>query len=148
MIGAARGRQSAMELVLRVLVVVNTAAFLLVAPLHLGLRVPLGFAVLSTDNIVPAAIVEGLAGLGFAVSAYAVLARKPWAWPAAIAAHAFALGGVLLGIWTIAAGLGPHSVLNDIFHRVILVVLVVGIALLLTPGARVALGYRNTTRQR
>jgi hypothetical protein len=56
-------RQAAVATVVRVLVVFETVAFLLAALLHLGERIPLGFAVLATDRILPAAIVEGLAGL-------------------------------------------------------------------------------------
>jgi hypothetical protein len=127
----------------RVLVVFETVAFLLAALLHLGVRIPLGAAVLPTDRILPAAIVEGLAALVFAVGAYAVFTRTAWAWPAAIVAHAFALAGVLLGMWAIAAGFGPHSVLNDTYHRVMLVVLLAGLALLSTPSAKAALGRGN-----
>lgn len=57
-------------------------------------------------------IVEGLCGLFLAVSAYALFTRRTWAWPAATAAHVFALAGVLLGISAIAAGRGPHTLLN------------------------------------
>ena len=46
-----------------------------------------------------------------AVGAYAVFTRTTWAWLAAIVAHVFALAGVLLGMWAIASGFGPHSVL-------------------------------------
>jgi hypothetical protein len=104
-------RQTAVATVVRVLVVCETVAFLLAALLHLGARIPVGFAILATDRILPAAIVEGLAGLVFAVSAYAVFTRTTWAWLAAIVAHAFALAGVLLSLWVIAVSFGPHSVL-------------------------------------
>jgi hypothetical protein len=58
-------RQTAVATVVRVLVVCETVAFLLAALLHLGARVPVGFVVLATDRILPAAIVEGLARLVF-----------------------------------------------------------------------------------
>jgi hypothetical protein len=148
MIETVTPRQAAVATVVRVLVVVETVAFLLAALLHLGERVPVGFAVLATDRILPAAIVEGLAGIVFAVSAYAVFTRTAWAWPAAIVAHAFALAGVLLGMWAIAAGFGPHSVLNDTYHRVMLVVLAAGLALLSTPSARAVLGRGKSSSQR
>lgn len=38
-------------------------------------------------------------------------------------------------MYAIAAGWGPHSALNDAFHRVMLVVLLAGLALL-SPGVR------------
>ena len=148
MIETVTPRQAAVATVVRVLVVFETVAFLLAALLHLGARIPVGFAVLATDQILPAAIVEGLAALVFAVSAYTVFTRTAWAWPAAIIAHAFALGGVLLGMWAIAAGFGPHSVLNDTYHRLMLVVLLAGLALLLTPSAKAALGRGNRAAPR
>lgn len=130
-------RQAAVATAVRVLIVLEAVVFLLAALLHLGIQFPLGF---SEPRIIPAAIVEGLCGIFLAVSAYAVFARKTWAWPVAIAAHAFAVAGVLLGITSLALGLGPSTEANTIYHRVILVVLVVVLALLATPGARAALG--------
>ncbi len=123
--------------VISVLIVVEVITFLLATLLHLGIQFPLGF---SEPRIIPAAIVEGLCGIFLAVSACAVFARKTWAWWGAIAAHAFAVAGVLLGITALALGLGPSTEANTIYHRVILVVLVVVLALLATPGARAALG--------
>jgi len=111
------------------------------ALLHLGLRVPLGFAVLAEPRIVPATIVEGLCGLALAVAAYAVFTNMRWAWTAAFTAHAFAVGGVLLGVTALALGAGPSTDLNTIYHRVMLVALVAILALLLTPAGRTA--YRR-----
>jgi hypothetical protein len=134
--------QSAMATVVTVLVVFGAVTFLLAALVHLGARIPLGFAVITEPVIVPAAIVEGLAGLGLAVSAYALLTRRGWARPAAMAANAFALGGVLLGMWALAAGRGPRTELNDVYHRLMVVVLLAGLVLLSTPSAKSALGGR------
>src|SRR5215217_9269031 len=47
------------------------------------------------------------------------------------AAHAFALGGVLLGMAALAVGAGPSTELNTVYHRVMLVALVAGLVLLL-----------------
>ena len=74
------------------LAVLYAVTFCLGALLHLGVRIPLGFAVLAEPRIVPATIVEGLCGLGLAVGAYAVLSGRSWAWAAVTGAHAFALG--------------------------------------------------------
>ena len=131
-----------------VLAVLYAATFLLGALLHLGVRVPVGSAVLAEPRIVPAAIVEGLCGLFLAVGAYAVLARRTWAWPTVTAAHAFALGGVLLGIGALAVGAGPSTELNHIYHRVMLVALAAGLIFLLTPIGRAALGRGDRTSDR
>ena len=136
-------QQSVAATVMRTLLAFATITFLLFALLHLGLQIPLGFAVLAQPHIRDAAIVEGLSGLGFAVSAYAVFTRQTWAWPAALAAHAVALAGVLLGMAALSAGLGPRTELNDVFHRVMLLLLVAGLTLLLTLTGRAALGRTN-----
>lgn len=67
----------------------------------------------------------------------------------AVAAHAFALGGVLLGTVALAVGAGPSTELNTVYHRVMLVALVAVLALLLTPAGRSALpgAYRGTSRR-
>lgn len=136
---ATRSR-AAVATTIGVLAAGEAATFFIGALAHLGMRIPLGFATIAEPQIIGATIVEGLCGLFLAVGAYAVFARQPWAWPTAIAAHAFGLGGVLLGMAAIAAGAGPRTSLNDIYHRVILVALLAGTILLLTPIAKAALG--------
>jgi hypothetical protein len=145
MIETTTHRYTAVTGAVGVLAVLYALTFLIGALLHLGVRIPLGFAVLAEPRIVPATIVEGLCGLFLAVGAYAVLTRRTWAWPAVTAAHAFALGGVVLGMAALAAGAGPSTELNAIYHRAMLVALVAGLALLLTPIARVALGRGGRT---
>jgi hypothetical protein len=122
-----------------ILSVLYAATFFFGALLHLGVRIPLGFAVLAEPTILPATIVESLCGLALLISAFAVLTRMSFAWTAAFAAHAFALGGVMLGIVALAVGGGPSTDLNTIYHRVMLVALVAVLALLLTPTGRAAL---------
>jgi len=133
-------QQSAAVTTIRVLVVFDAATFVLAAMLHLGVRVPLGFAVLAEPRIIPASIVEGLCGLFLAVSVYALLNRQSWGWLITTAAHVFALAGVLLGMFSLAIGFGPRTELNDIYHRLMLLLLIIGLVLLLTPIARSSLG--------
>jgi hypothetical protein len=134
-------RQSgAVVMTTRALIVFDTVTLLLFALLHANGPLALGSAVLAEPRIIPAAIVEGLAGLIFAVSAYAVFTRASWAWAATVAAHVFTLAGVLLGITMIAAGFGPHSALNDTYHPLMVALLVVGLILLATPDVRAGLG--------
>ena len=138
-------RNTGVATVVGVLSVLYAATFLLGALLHLGVQVPLVFAVLAEPRILPATVVEGLCGLGLAVAAFAVLTRRGWAWPAAFAAHAFALGGVLLGTVALAVGGGPNTELNTIYHRVMLVALVAVLVLLLTPRGKAAFLRRDRT---
>jgi hypothetical protein len=122
-----------------ILSAVCAATFFFGALLHLGVSVPLGFAVVEEPVILPATIVEGLCGTALAVAAFAVFARLNGAWAVATVAHAFSLGGVLLGITALAVGAGPSTDLNAVYHRVMVVILVAALALLLSPAGRNAL---------
>lgn len=132
-----------MATVLGVAVLVEAASFLTGAYLHVGGRLPLGFAVLAEPRILDAAIVEAVCGLLLAGSAYAVLAQKQWTWQAVLAAQVISLGGVSLGVAALAAGLGPDTASNALYHRVMLVVLAGGIGLLWTSPLKAALGTQT-----
>jgi hypothetical protein len=125
--------------VISVLIVAEAISFLLASLLHMGVQFSLG---ISEPPNRYAAIVEGLCGIFLALSACAVFARVTWAWRVAVAAHIFAVAGVLLGIVAVAGGGAPGDEVNAIYHWVILGVLVVVLAGLLTPGIRAALGHR------
>jgi hypothetical protein len=128
---------------LGVLIVLEALSFLCFALLHLGVRIPMAFAVMEEPRRPYAVIVEGLAALVLALAAFAVLMRRTWAWEAATGAHAVALAGVLWGMVAIAAGRGPHTQLNDTYHRVMVVVLGAGLILLLTrPGRTLLAGHK------
>jgi hypothetical protein len=132
-------RRNGIATAIGILSAVYAATFFFGALLHLGVTIPLGFAVVEEPVILPATIVEGLCGVALAVAAFAVLTRRELAWPIALAAHAFALGGVLLGITALALGAGPSTELNSVYHRVMVVALVTVLALLLSPAGRSAL---------
>lgn len=62
--------------------------------------------------------------------------RSPWALRAAIGAQAFAILGVLVGLFTIAIGVGPRTAPHIAYHLGILAVLIVGLALAVrAPGS-------------
>ena len=138
-------QRNGIETTIGILSAVYAATFFLGALLHLGIKVPLGFAVVEEPVILPATIVEGLCGTALAIAAITVLARRNGAWTVATAAHAFALGGVLLGITALAVGAGPSTDLNTVYHRVMVVALVAVLALLFSPAGRSAL-RRATSR--
>jgi hypothetical protein len=127
----------------RVLIVLEALSFLGFALLHLGVRIPVGFAVIEEPRRPYAVIVEGLAALLLTLGASAALTRRTWAWAAATGAHALALAGVLWGMVAIAAGRGPHTQLNDTYHRVMVVVLGTGLILLLTRRGQAVLDIRK-----
>jgi hypothetical protein len=131
--------------VISVLMVVETMTFLLAALSHLDIQFPPGF---SEPRIIPAAIVEGLCGVFLAVGTYGVFSRETWAWGVALAAHTFAVAGVLLGITSLAMGFGPSTLPNTIYHWVILAVLVIVLVGLSTPSARAVLGRSHRVLQK
>ncbi len=137
----------------RALVVLEALSFLIFAVLHLGVRIPVGFAVVSTDRIEDAVIAEGLSGALLSLSAYALVRGRGWALRATVIGQAFSLVAVLVGIAAIAAGLGPSSVANDVYHRVMAPVLALSLVWMATPAGRAALqaravGRRNTGARR
>ena len=132
-------RRTGVATAVGILSAVYAATFFFGALLHLGVRIPLGFAVLAEPTILPAAIVESLCGLALSFGAFAMLTRMNRAWTVALAAHAFALGGVLLGVIALALGAGPNTDLNTVYHRIMLVALVGVLALLLSPTGRTVL---------
>jgi fluoride ion exporter CrcB/FEX len=131
--------------VIRVLIAIEAISFLLAALLHTGIQFLPGFV---EPRNSAAAIAEGLCGIFLTVSAFAVFAHKAWGWKIAIAAHVFAIAAVLLGITVIALGSNPGGdEANNIFHRAILVVLVIVLIGLLAPGVRAIMGRSNQALQ-
>jgi hypothetical protein len=106
-LGAAERRL--MRTTVGVLAAGYAATFLVAVLLHVGVEIPLGFAVLQEPRRPVAVLVEGVAGLLLGLGALAVLARRTWAWAAVTGAHAVALAGVGWGMVAVAAGRGPHT---------------------------------------
>jgi hypothetical protein len=125
------------------LATVYAATFVVAVLLHVGVKIPLGFAVLDEPRRPFAVIVEGVAGIVLAMGAFAVFARTTRAWAAVTGAHAVALAGVLWGMVAVAAGRGPHTQLNDTYHRVMVVLLTATLILLLTSLGRSSLGRQH-----
>jgi hypothetical protein len=123
--------------IITILMIGEAITFLLAALLHIGILTPPGF---SEPHIVAAAIVEGLCWLFLSVGVSTMFAPKSWTWGVVVAAHLFAVAGVLLGIFA-TSGSGTNSELNFLYHRIILVVLLVVLVLLAIPGVRAALGH-------
>ena len=125
--------------IMRVLAVFEAAIFLLAALQHLGLSILLGFTLLAEPRIIAAALVEGSSGLLFVVSAYALFSGRGWGRGAALVPHVYALAGVLVGIFSFARGFGPRTLTNDIYHMVML--------LLIMPGLALWLGVNSSTTE-
>jgi len=93
-------RRTVAVALLHVLIAFDAVALLFAGIVHLvGAQIPLGVAVFDEPPIIPAGVMEGLAGLLFTFATYVVFARRTRAWSVALAAHLFAGAGFLLGIW-------------------------------------------------
>lgn len=105
---------------LRVFLLVEAIAFALAAMVHFGVLIH-GY---EHDK---ARIAESIIALvllgGLAVS----LLRPSLTSVAALVAQAFALFGTLVGLFTIAVGVGPRTVPDVIYHIAIIIVLIFGL---------------------
>jgi hypothetical protein len=108
-----------MRILLAVVMILNTALFFFAALLHAG--VALGR--LHEPQIIPATIVELICGLFLARGALAVFNHWASHWRIALIGNAVALGGVLLGMASLAAGKGPRTATNDLYHRLMLILI-------------------------
>jgi hypothetical protein len=120
---------------LRLLLGFEAAAFLAAAAVHFGLLLDgYGHRRAGTAETVIAVVL--LAGLALS------FATPPGARAAAIGAQAFAALGVLVGLFTIAVGVGPRTVPDVAYHLAILAVLAGGLAAAVRDG-RVVAGGRH-----
>jgi hypothetical protein len=73
--------------------------------------------------IISAAIVEAVCGLCLLWGAMVLFRGPGTGWRAALIANGVALAGVLLGIAALAEGAGPRTASNDLYHRMMLVLI-------------------------
>ena len=101
----------------------EAATFAAAAVLHSRPRIPLPVTTLRGDWFPHAAIPEAIIAVVLAAGATAVLARSSRAWGIAVAAHVFAIVGVLVGLAAITGGIGHRRPADIVYHATILVVL-------------------------
>ncbi len=121
--------------VFRISLVCEIIVFLSAALLHTG-----AFGV---PALLPAMIVEGLCGIGCAISAYGLFAGKPWALKGAVIVQVLVLLGVLLGVVALTRSPGLRSPLNLSLHGIMLALILIELALLAAPGIRQAFPRRQ-----
>ena len=106
----------------RALLGFEAATFAVAAAVHHGVLVAgHGHAPAATaETVIALALLAGLA-----------LSRAPHPWPAraAFVAQAFALVGVVIGLVTIAIGIGPQTAVDVAYHLTIVPVLGAGLAI-------------------
>jgi hypothetical protein len=81
-----------------------------------------------------ARVAEGVIAAVLIIGFVLTLVNHAWTRPIGLAAQGFALLGTLVGLFTIAIGIGPRTVPDLVFHAGIVVVLVWG--LIVTTRAR------------
>jgi hypothetical protein len=108
-----------MKTLLGSIMIANAALFTFGAVQHVGVAI----GPFHEPRILPAAIVETICALSLLLGAAAVLGQAMNLWGTALIANLIALAGVLLGIAALAAGAGPRTASNDLYHRIMLVVI-------------------------
>jgi hypothetical protein len=124
-----------MKSLLATLMLLNAALFVFGALQHAGIRV----GPFREPVIIPASIVESICALALIWGAVAVLRWSATAVRAALIGNIVAIAGVAIGMVALAVGAGPRTESNDIYHRFMLLLAVVSLAILAAPRGRAAL---------
>lgn len=127
-------RRGAAGTLLRILIPFDTVALLFAGIIHLvGVSIPLGATAFVEPVILPAGVVETLAGLFFVWATATLWSGRGSAWMSALVAHLVAIAGFLLGIMATRNGTTPF---NHVYHWVMLALFVIGLIALLLPATR------------
>ena len=113
----------------RLFLLLEAVTFLVAAAIHAG-------ALADGHTHHDAAIAESLIAIVLVAALGLGWTRHPWPLRFAVIAQAFALAGVLVGLFTIAIGVGPRTVPDVAYHVAILAVLAAGLAVCRPPRAR------------
>jgi hypothetical protein len=110
----------------------NAALFVSGALQHAGVAI----GPLREPVIIPASIVELLCALVLIWGAAAVLIRSHKAWRAVLIGNLVAITGVTVGIVALAAGAGPQTASNDLYHRIMLALAAASLVTIFLPRRR------------
>ena len=105
--------------------IANAVLFFFGAIQHLGVA----FGPFHEPRITPASIVETLCGLSLLWGSVALF-RNSNALRVAVITNVAALSGVLLGMAALAVGAGPRTASNDLYHRIMLLLIAASILFL------------------
>ena len=104
----------------RLFLLVEAATFVAAAAIHAGLLV-------EGHRHREAAIAETVIAVILVAALTLGWMPRPWPVRLAVAAQAFALVGTLVGLFTIAVGVGPQTIPDVAYHLAILVVITAGL---------------------
>ena len=125
-----------MKTVAGLLMIANSAIFFFGGVQHVGITV----GRFHEPLIIPAAIVEAVCGLCLLWGAIALFRSSRTRWRLAFITNLIALGGVLLGIAALALGAGPRTASNDLYHRMMLILIGAVILILVFGRSRIEQG--------
>ena len=108
-----------MKTVAGLLMIANAGIFFFGGVQHAGIAV----GRFHEPLIIPAAIVESVCGLCLLWGAIALFRNSTRRWRIALITNLIALGGVLLGMAALAVGAGPRTASNDLYHRMMLILI-------------------------
>ncbi len=126
-----------MKTALGLIMIANAALFLFGAVQHIGVAI----GPFHEPRITPAAIVETICALALLLGAAAVLSQSMSPWRVALITNLVALAGVVMGMVALAVGAGPRTASNDLYHRIMLVL--IGVSLIILFSARSALHQKR-----
>ena len=113
----------------RLFLLLEGTTFLVAAAIHAG-------ALVDGHSHQYAAIAETVIAIVLIAALGLAWTPQPWPLRCAAIAQAFAVAGVLVGLLTIAIGVGPRTVPDVAYHVAILAVLAAGLAVCRAPAAR------------
>ena len=116
---------------IQLFMLVEAASFGIASLIHSGVLIT-GF------EHAQARIAEGVIAAVLFVGWAITLARRDWVRPIGLVTQGFALLGTLVGLFTIAVGIGPRTLPDLVFHAGIVVVLLWGLMFTAQAGARPA----------
>jgi peptidoglycan/LPS O-acetylase OafA/YrhL len=119
-----------------VVMLLEAATFAVAASLHLDARIPLGIVTFYGEPQSKAAVPELIIAAVLLLGAVVVLLRPDEARQVASIATGFAIFGVLVGLVTIAIGVGPRTVPDLIYHVGVMVVLLISFGVLMNRRRR------------
>ncbi|HXZ81663.1 MAG TPA: hypothetical protein VEG30_17170 [Terriglobales bacterium] len=115
-----------MKYLLTAIMIANAALFVFGAVQHVGFTI----GPFHEPHIIPAAIVESICALSLFLGATALVRRWSNSWGTSLITNLIAMCGVFLGMIALAAGRGPRTASNDLYHRIMLILIAVSVLIL------------------
>jgi hypothetical protein len=109
-----------MKATIRIFMLFEAATFFVASLIHSGVLVA-GY------EHPKARIAEGVIGIVLLAAAATTWIRPEWTRTAGLAGQAFALLGTLVGVFTIAVGVGPRTIPDIAYHIAIVALLIYGL---------------------